>query len=83
MKILFRTLFLVSAVLTSYYLGTLTAKAKEFTPLCATFAEQNMELEISAMYAISSSNQILGMATSESVAEMQKDSRLVFHVCPK
>lgn len=83
MNTLFRTLFSVSLLLGGYYLGTLTGKAQTNAPLCATVLENSMELEISAIYAVSSNQNILGMTTAEDLVEMQKDPRLHFHVCPK
>ena len=79
----FRTFFSTFLLFTGFYFGTLYGKAKVNMPLCATYSEKNMELEVSAIYALSSDHNILGMLSEEDVKEMQKDSRLVFHACRK
>ena len=81
--ILLRTLFSTFLLLTGYYLGSFTREANKFAPLCATYSEKNMELEVSAIYALSSDHNVLGILSEEDLKEMQKDSRLVFHACPK
>ncbi len=83
MKTLVRTLFSASLLLIGYYLGSYTREVKKFSPICATFAERNMELEVSAAYILSSDHEIVGMLSAEGLEEMKSDTRLVFHACPK